>query len=251
MAAQQLNIDVIANNLSNVNTNGFKRSRVDFQDLLYQNLRLAGASSSMDNQIPTGIQVGLGSRPVAVSKLFQQGDYQMTDNPLDVAIEGNGFFQIILPNGDTAYTRAGSFKLDSEGNMVTSDGYKLEPAIMIPGRSVDMSIGTDGTVTVRQDGQTTASIVGNITLAKFSNPSGLQSIGRNLFLTTDASGDATTGTPGAEGFGTLTQGALEMSNVNIVEEMVNMIVAQRAYEINSKSVQVADDMLHIANNIKR
>ncbi|MBW2145390.1 MAG: flagellar basal-body rod protein FlgG [Deltaproteobacteria bacterium] len=251
MTAQQLNIDVIANNLSNVNTNGFKRSRVDFQDLLYQNLRLAGASSSIDSQIPTGIQVGLGSRPVAVSKLLHQGDYQMTGNPLDVSIEGNGFFQVIMPNGEVAYTRAGAFKLNSQGNMVTSDGYMLEPAIALPGSSVDISIGTDGTVTVRQDGQTAATSVGNITLAKFPNPSGLQSIGRCLFLPTDASGDATTGTPGTEGFGTLTQGALEMSNVNIVEEMVNMIVAQRAYEINSKSVQVADDMLQIANNLKR
>jgi flagellar basal-body rod protein FlgG len=251
MAAQKLNIDVIANNLANVNTNGFKRSRADFQDLLYQNISLAGASSSSENIIPTGIQVGLGSRAVAVVKLFNQGDYQMTGNPLDIAIEGEGFFQVIQPNGEIAYTRAGSFKLNSEGNIVTSDGYKLEPSITIPANSNNITIGADGTVTVVQAGQTSTTKVGNIILGKFPNPSGLKGIGRNLYLPTDSSGEVVTGDPGTNGFGTLRQGSLEMSNVDIVEEMVNMIVAQRAYEINSKSIQASDEMLQMANNIKR
>lgn len=251
MAAQQLNVDVISNNLANANTTGFKRSRADFQDLLYQNIRLVGASSSSDSTIPTGIQVGMGCRPVAVSRLFGQGDYQITGNPLDVAIEGDGFFQVVQPNGDAAYTRAGSFKMNSEGNMVTSDGYMLEPTVSIPTDATVISIGSDGTVSVQQGDGVLVTTVGNITLARFTNSSGLQGIGRNLFMPTGASGEAITGTPGSAGFGTIRQASLEMSNVDIVEEMVNLIVAQRAYEINSKAIQTADAMLQMANNIKR
>jgi flagellar basal-body rod protein FlgG len=251
MQAQKLNIDVISNNLANVNTTGFKRSRADFQDLLYDTLRLTGASSSAETQVPTGIQVGQGTRPVATNKIFLQGDYQLTQNDMDLAIEGDGFFQILQPNGDVAYTRAGAFKLDSEGRFVTSDGFFMDPEIAIPSNTLAISIGTDGTVSVLQAGQSNPVEIGTIQLARFPNPGGLKSIGRNLYLPTSASGDAITGTGGKDGFGTVAQGYLENSNVNVVDEMVNMIVAQRAYEINSKAVQTADEMLQIANNIKR
>ena len=224
---------------------------MDFQDLLYQNVSVAGTSSSADSTIPTGIQVGMGCRPVAVSRLFEQGDYQITGNSLDINIEGDGFFQVIQPDGDTAYTRAGAFKMDSEGNVVTSDGYRLEPTITIPSDATAITVGSDGTVSVLQGDGSPATTIGNITLARFPNPSGLQGIGRNLYMPTDSSGEATTGTPGTGGMGTLRQAALEMSNVDIVEEMVNLIVAQRAYEINSKAIQTADNMLQLANNIKR
>ena len=251
MEAQALNIDVISNNLANVNTAGFKRSRADFQDLLYQNLRLAGAASSSGTEIPTGIQLGQGTRPAAVQKIFIQGDYQNTQNELDMVIEGDGFFQVLQPDGEVAYTRAGSFKLDGEGRVVTSDGFFMEPEISIPTDSTAISIGTDGTVSVLQAGETEASEIGTIELARFVNPAGLQSIGRNLYLPTSASGDVITGTAGEDGFGTLAQGYLEMSNVSVVEEMVNMIMAQRAYEINSKAIQTSDEMLQMANNLRR
>jgi flagellar basal-body rod protein FlgG len=251
MQAQQLNIDVLSNNLANVNTSGFKRSRADFQDLLYETLRLAGAPSSATTEVPTGIQLGHGARPAAVQKIFMQGEYKQTKNELDIAIEGDGFFQITMPDGETAYSRAGAFKLDSEGRIVTSDGYSMEPEISIPDDSMQISIGTDGTVSVRQAGENQANEIGTIQLARFINPAGLNSIGRNLYLPTSASGDVITGTAGEDGFGTLAQGFLEMSNVSVVEEMVNLITAQRAYEINSKSIQAADEMLQIANNIKR
>lgn len=251
MEAQTLNIDVISNNLANVNTAGFKRSRADFQDLLYQTLRAPGSSSSTGTEVPTGIQLGQGVRPVAVQKLFLQGDYQQTQNELDMAIEGNGFFQVMQPNGEVAYTRSGAFKLDSEGRVVTSDGYALDPEITVPTDATGIYIGTDGTVSVMQPGNTEASEIGTIELARFPNPAGLQSIGRNLLLPTTASGAAVTGTAGEDGFGTIAQGFLEMSNVSVVEEMVNMIVAQRAYEINSKAIQTSDEMLQLANNVKR
>jgi flagellar basal-body rod protein FlgG len=251
MQAQNLNIDVIANNLANVNTTGYKRSRADFEDLLYQTLRPAGVASAAGNQVPTGIQVGQGVKPVATYKIFSQGDYQHTENKLDLAIEGDGFFQVLQPNGEVAYTRSGAFKLDSEGRIVTSDGYPLEPAITIPTDATDISIGSDGIVSVLQAGQTTATEIGTIELVRFVNPAGLNSIGRNLFLPTTASADPETGTAGTAGFGTISQGYLEMSNVSVVEEMVNMISAQRAYEINSKAIQAADDMLQVANNMKR
>jgi len=248
MQAQTLNIDVISNNLANVNTSGFKRSRADFQDLLYETIRPAGVASSAGTQVPTGIQLGEGTRPVATQKIFLQGDYQHTDGDLDMAIEGDGFFQ---PNGEVAYSRAGAFKLDSYGRIVTPDGFFMEPEISVPSDTTKISIGTDGTVSVLRAGETEASEVGTIQLTKFTNPAGLKSIGRNLYLSTSASGDAITGTAGEDGFGTIAQGYLEMSNVKVVEEMVNMIVAQRAYEINSKAIQTADQMLQMANNIKR
>ncbi|MBW2590369.1 MAG: flagellar basal-body rod protein FlgG [Deltaproteobacteria bacterium] len=251
MQAQTLNIDVIANNLANVNTAGFKRSRADFQDLLYETLRPAGASSSEGTQVPVGIQLGHGTRPAAVNKIFLQGDFQKTDNELDLAVEGDGFFQILQLNGEIAYTRAGAFKLDSEGRIVTSDGFSLEPEITVPTDTVVLSVGIDGTVSVVQAGETEASEIGTIELARFINPAGMHTIGRNLYVPTDASGDVVTGTAGEDGFGTIAQGYLEMSNVSVVDEMVNMIVAQRAYEINSKTIQTADDMLQMANNIKR
>jgi flagellar basal-body rod protein FlgG len=250
MQAQALNVDVIANNLANVNTAGFKKSRADFQDLLYQNLRTPGMMSAEGTEIPTGIQLGQGTRPVATQKIFSQGDYQYTQNKLDMAIEGDGFFQVLQPNGDVAYTRAGSFKLDSEGRIVTSDGFPLEPEISIPSDSVDVSIGTDGTVSVMQAGETASTVLDTIELARFSNPGGLNSIGRNLYLPTSASGAVQTGTGGKDGLGTISQGYLEMSNVSIVDEMVGMISAQRAYEINSKAISTADEMLQMANNLK-
>lgn len=251
MQAQTTNIDVISNNLANVNTAGFKRSRVDFQDLLYDTLRPPGTSSGGDGQVPTGIQIGHGTRTASTQKIFMQGDFQNTQNELDLAIEGQGFFQIVQANGELAYSRAGNFKIDSEGRMVSPDGLLLEPEITIPTDALAVSIGSDGIVSVLQAGQTTPAEVGTIELARFINPAGLQSIGRSLFVPTQASGDATTGNPGEDGLGTLAQGFLEMSNVSVVDEMVNMITAQRAYEINSKAIQAADDMLQTANNLKR
>ena len=251
MHAQSLNIDVISNNLANVNSNGFKRSRADFQDLLYETLRPAGTASAAGNDVPTGIQVGHGTRPVAIQKIFLQGEYQHTQNELDTAIEGDGFFQILQPNGEYAYTRAGAFKLDNEGRFVTSDGFLLEPQISVPSDSTQVAIGTDGTVSVLRAGEVEADEVGTIQLSRFVNPAGLESIGRNLYLPTSASGVAISGTAGEDGLGTITQGYLEMSNVSVVEEMVNMIMAQRAYEINSKAIQTADEMLQMANSVKR
>lgn len=251
MEAQQLSIDIISNNLANVNTAGFKKSRADFQDLLYQSLREAGATSASGAQIPTGIQIGHGTRPVAAQKIFQQGDYERTDNSLDVVIEGDGFFQITRSNGETAYTRAGSFKKDSEGKIVTSDGFALEPEIIIPNDAVSITITTDGTVNVLQAGQISPTEIGAIQLANFPNPAGLSSLGRNLYAPTASTGEATVGTPGENGLGTIGQGFLEMSNVDVVDEMVSMIIAQRAYEINSKTIRAADDMLQMANNMRR
>lgn len=251
MQAQSLNIDVIANNLANVSTPGFKRSRADFQDLLYQNLRPAGAAATSENQIPTGIQLGQGTRPVATQKIFLQGTYQNTGNELDMAIEGTGFFQIMQPDGEIAYTRSGAFKLNSDGKIVTSDGYPLEPAVTVPNNTISVTIGMDGTVSALKAGDVSPTQIGTIEIAQFPNQAGLSSIGRNLYLKTAASGDVTTGTAGKDGRGTITQGYLEMSNVSVVDEMVNMITAQRAYEINSKSIQAADEMLQLANNLKK
>jgi flagellar basal-body rod protein FlgG len=250
MQAQQLNIDVIANNLANVNTSGFKKSRADFQDVMYQSLKTTGSPSTNSTQT-AGIEVGLGTTPGAVTKVFTAGNITQTGNELDMAIEGDGFFQIQMPDGTTEYTRSGSFKRDGQGRVVTSDGYPLMPEMVIPTNATKISIGSDGTVAVLQSGQSGSTTVGTIQLATFQNPSGLSSQGRNLYQVTDASGDATTGTAGQNGIGTISQGFLEMSNVNVMEEMVNMIVSQRAYEINSKAVQAADEMLQQANNMKR
>jgi len=251
MQSQQMNIDVCANNLANVNTAGFKRSRVDFQDLMYQTIKLPGTVAGAGNVIPVGMQLGQGCRPVAVQKLFVQGDYKQTGNELDLAIEGTGFFQVTLPDGETAYTRSGAFKKDSEGRLCTSDGYPLSPAITIPEDATKVSVETDGTVSVLQAGASSPTQVGTIELAAFVNPAGLVAQGKNLYIPSDASGTAITGEPGASGMGTIAQGYIEMSNVSVVEEMVNMIVGQRAYEVNSKAIQTADDMLHMANNLKR
>lgn len=251
MQAQALNLDVISNNLANVNTAGFKKSRAEFQDLLYETIKPAGTPSSQDTEVPTGIQLGHGTRPSTVLKIFSQGNMENTQNELDLAIEGDGFFQIALPNGETAYTRDGAFKLDSDGRIVNSDGFAMEPEISIPTDALSISVGLDGTVSVLQAGESTPSEIGTIELARFVNPAGLISMGKNLFITSEASGDEMTGTAGEDGLGTLAQGFLEMSNVSVVDEMVNMITAQRAYESNSKAIQAADDMLQLANNIKR
>jgi flagellar basal-body rod protein FlgG len=251
MEAQQLNIDVIANNLANVSTSGFKKSRADFQDLLYQTLQEPGSPATGTTQLPTGIQVGLGVKPAAVQRIQLQGDFNQTTNPLDVAIEGDGFLQVTLPDGNTAFTRAGSLKLDSTGSLVTSEGDAITPQISIPQGAEGITIGSDGTVSVKLTGQPTASQVGSIQTARFANPAGLRAEGRNLFRETETSGSPELGTPGQDGHGSLQQGFLESSNVSVVEELVAMITGQRAYEINSRAVSAADDMLKTASTIGR
>ena len=251
MIAQQLNVDTIANNLANVNTAGFKRQRVDFQDLMYQATRLPGSPVASGVEVPTGIQVGLGVRAAATTKIFAQGTFQNTSNPLDLCIEGDGFFQVLKPSGEITYTRAGTFKLDSNGNLVTSDGYPMEPPIAIPTDAESISIGGDGTVAVILAGDTAPQEIGQITLARFANPAGLLNIGHSLYAETASSGAPQTGAPGSSGFGQMAQGVLELSNVEVVEEMVNMITAQRAYEANSQAIKIADDMLQLANNVRR
>ena len=251
MEAQQLTLDVIANNLANVQTAGFKRSRVDFQDLVYETLQAPGAASAQGQEIPSGFQVGHGSRAVATQRLFIKGDLQQTGNTLDMAIEGDGFFQVTLPSGETGYSRAGTFKKNSTGQLVTSDGFSLQPQITIPQNAVNVVIGVDGIVSVTVAGQAQPQQVGTIELARFINPAGLQSEGRNIFLPSQASGSAITGTAGRDGLGTLIQGFVEGSNVNVVEEMVGLITSQRAYEINSKAIRTADEMMQTANNLIR
>jgi flagellar basal-body rod protein FlgG len=250
MSVQQTNLDVVANNIANANTNGYKKSRADFQDLMYQTLRLQGATTESGNQVPTGIQIGHGAMLAAVQKVFLQGDFQQTSNELDVAIEGNGMIQITLPSGDKGYTRAGALKKDSQGRICTSDGYLIEPNITVPQNTTKVSIESDGTVSAQVDGQG-AQQIGKIDLYTFPNLTGLKSIGKSLFQETDASGAAISGTPGQSGFGTLLQGYLEMSNVSVMQEMINLIVGQRAYEVNTKAIQAADEMLQMANNVKR
>jgi len=241
--AQQTQLDVTSNNLANVSTNGFKRARAVFEDLLYQTLRQPGASSSAQTQIPSGLQIGTGVRPIATERIFTQGNLTQTGNSLDVAIQGPGFFQVQLPDGTTAYTRDGAFQKDSQGQIVTSNGYSLAPAITIPSNATSLTIGTDGVVTVIQPGSSSAVQIGQIQLANFVNPGGLQSMGQNLFLETASSGTATPNTPGTNGVGVLNQNYVETSNVNVVEELVNMIQTQRAYEINSRAIQTSDQML--------
>src|SRR6056297_597788 len=250
MQSQQTNMDVIANNLANVNSSGFKKSRADFQDILYQTTRAAGAGID-GGEVPTGIQIGLGSRVAAVQKVFTSGDFIQTESELDVAIEGPGFFQVILPDGTDAYTRSGAMKKDSTGRLVTSDGFPLIPEVVIPEGSTSVSIGSGGTVDVLLDGESTPTEVGVIELIRFGNPSGLKSLGRNLYSETPTTGAPIAGTPGDAGFGSLSQGFLEGSNDNIMEEMVNMIAGQRAYEVNSKTIKTADEMLSITSQLVR
>lgn len=251
MEAMDFNMAVISNNLANVNTTGYKRGRADFQDLMYQNLRLVGTLSEAGNQIPTGVQLGLGVKPAAIQKIFLQGDFVQTQNELDMAISGKGFFQVTLPDGSIAYSRAGSFKLDNTGAVVTSDGYRLEPTVTVPTDATAISIDSTGGVFVTQPGTTTPTLVGTIQLANFVNPAGLSAMGKNLYKESDASGPPTTGTAGQNEFGTVEQGFLELSNVSIVQELVNMITGQRAYEVNSKAIQSSDEMLQTANGLKR
>jgi flagellar basal-body rod protein FlgG len=252
MTAQQINVDNIANNLANANTTGYKVRRAQFQDLLYQSLVQPGAAAGQQTVVPTGLQLGLGTRASSNEIIFTQGDYSQTNNPLDVVIQGNGFFQVRQASGDLAYTRGGSFHLDRDGNIVTSDGDPIDPQITIPPNGQGVTIAPDGTVSYTLPSQTSAQKAGQIQLALFQNPAGLNSIGRNLYHPTDASGDAIIGPPGSqEGMGTLMQGYTEQSNVSVVDEFINLIVAQRGYEANSKVVKAADDMYQQINNLTR
>jgi flagellar basal-body rod protein FlgG len=252
MAAQELNLDNIANNLSNSSTTGFRSRRLQFEDLMYQNLIMPGAAATQQTTVVAGLQMGLGTRSAASEVTQLEGDFTQTGNPLDLAIQGQGFFQVLLPNGETAYTRAGSFHTDSSGNLVTQDGDPVQPAITIPSGATSITVGSDGTVSVTLAGQTAAQQIGALQIALFNNPGGLNSTGSNLYLVTTASGDAIVGTPGgSEGLGTIQQGMLEQSNVSVVDEFVNMIVAQRSYEANSRVVNAADQMLQDINSLSR
>lgn len=249
LEAQQTRMSVVSNNLANVNTTGFKRSNAIFQDLLYQNVRQSGGQTSQDTQLPSGLMLGTGTRVAATEKTYSQGNIVQSKNPLDLAIQGRGFFQVLLPDGTLAYTRDGSFQMDSQGQLVTSTGYQVQPAITIPDNAQSVTIGNDGTVSVTVAGQSAPTQVGTLQLADFVNPAGLQPMGENLALETAASGSPQTGTPGLNGLGTTLQGSLETSNVNVVEELVNMIETQRAYEMNSKAIAATDSMLKfIVNN---
>jgi flagellar basal-body rod protein FlgG len=251
MMAQQQQIDVISNNIANVNTASFKKDRAEFQDLMYQSLNYTSQATSADTTNPVGIDVGLGVRISGIQKSFTQGSLKATGNSLDISIEGKGFFQVTLPNGEIAYTRNGSFKLDEEGAIVNAQGYKLNPEITIPNTVDNLSIGVDGTVSGLNPTTGTTQTLGNITVAIFVNPAGLIPYGETMYLKSDASGDATVGTPSQNAFGALKQGMLESSNVALVQEMVNLITAQRAYEANSKSISTADNMLDTINRLKR
>jgi flagellar basal-body rod protein FlgG len=252
MTAQQMNVDNIAHNLANANTAGFKTRRAQFQDLMYQTVVQPGAASGQQTVVPTGLQLGLGTRAASNEIIFSQGNFSQTDNPLDLVIEGRGFFQVRRPSGELAYTRCGSFHTDREGNMVTGDGSPLEPQITIPADAQAITIAKDGTVTYTQANQTSSQQAGQIQLANFPNPAGLNSLGGNLYAPTDASGEATVGVPGGqEGLGAVMQGYVEQSNVSVVEEFINLIVAQRGYEANSKVVQAADQMYQQVNNLSR
>src|SRR5580692_3034121 len=250
MNAQQMNVDNIANNLANANTTGYKMRRTQFQDLVYQNMAQPGTSSGQSTTLPTGLQVGLGTRPVANETIFSQGSFSETDNPLDLVIQGQGFFQVRMPSGETSYTRDGSFQLDATGTLVTSAGYQVEPQITIPAAAQAITIAADGTVSYTLPGQTATQLAGQLQLATFQNPAGLNSVGGNLYLPTDASGQANVGAPGSTtGQGTLMQGYQEQSNVSVVEEFINLIAAQRGYEANSKVDKAADEMYQQVNNI--
>jgi flagellar basal-body rod protein FlgG len=249
MQSQQMNLDVISNNLANVNTTGYKKSKIEFQELLYQTTRAPGSEQSAGNTLPTGIQVGQGSRPVATSKIFTTGDLTQTGAQLDVAVQGDGLFQVQMPDGTLAYTRDGAFKTDANGRIVTSDGLPLQGGFQpVPAGTTNITISANGQVTYTGANGSTNS---QVQLVRFNNPAGLQSMGSNLYKETLASGTPELGSPGTAGFGTLNQGYLEMSNVSVVEEMVNLILAQRAYEVNSKAVQAADEMMQQSNNLRR
>jgi flagellar basal-body rod protein FlgG len=247
--AQQTQMDVVANNLANVSTNGFKRSRAVFEDLLYQNIRQPGAQSSQQTQIPSGLQIGTGVRPVAAERIHTQGNLAQTGNKLDVAIQGSGFFPVLMPDGTTGYTRDGSFQTDGQGQLVTSSGFVIQPAMTIPANASSVTIAQDGVVSITQSGSVAPVQIGQMQLANFINPTGLQSNGQNLYLETSSSGAPITSVPGANGAGTLGQGFVETSNVNVVEELVNMIQTQRAYEINSKAITTSDQMLQKLSQI--
>ncbi|HEY3380293.1 MAG TPA: flagellar basal-body rod protein FlgG [Vicinamibacterales bacterium] len=251
MNAQQTNIDNIAHNLANVNTSGFKKSRVEFQDLVYQQLKQAGSPTSTSGEAPVGLEAGLGTRPVATARDFSSGNLKSTGGTLDLAIEGRGFFQVATPDGTTAYMRSGALHLNGQGMLVTADGYQLEPAITIPPNAISVTISRQGIVSASLPGQSAAQQIGTIELASFQNPAGLTALGGNLFAPTTASGEPTNGVPGTDGLGTVAQGFLEESNVSVVEEMVNMILGQRAYEANSRVVKAADEMLQQVNNMSR
>ena len=251
MNAQQTQIDVVSNNISNVNTIGYKKQRAEFADLFYQTMEYAGTATSTTTESPTGISVGLGARTAAITKIFTQGNFKETGNNLDVAIQGDGFFQVQLPDGRIGYTRDGAFKLDANGNIVTSDGYKLIPNITLPADTVQISIGTDGTVSILEAGQTGMQQIGQIQLANFINPAGLHSLGSNLYINTSASGDPIVDNPGSSGLGSLRQGFVEMSNVQLVDEMTDLITGQRAYDAASKAIVTSDEMLQTVNNLKR
>lgn len=250
MNSEQMNLDVIANNLANVNTTGFKKSKIEFQDLLYQSTRSAGADQGAGNKLPTGVQIGHGSKAVATAKIFTQGDLTRTGEQLDVAIQGQGFFQVLLPDGTLGYTRDGAFKMREDGSIVTSDGLQVQSGFQpIPAGTTEISISPNGTVSTKSGSVTTGSF--QTQLARFANPAGLTSMGGNIYVETESSGTAELGNAGENGFGTMQQNFLEMSNVKVVEEMVNLIVAQRAYEVNSKAVQAADEMMQLSNNLRR
>lgn len=251
MAVQQYNMDTISNNLANVNTSGYKKGRAEFQDLLYQTINLAGTNSSNSTSLPSGIQVGHGSKLQSVQRTYSTGNMRSTDGRYDMAIEGDGFFQVTMPDGTLAYTRDGAFTLDQNGTLVNASGYNLTPQITIPQDALSVTIAKDGTVSVTQTGQTQPQQVGQITLVHFINPAGLNQLGNNLVQPTLASGDAIEGNPGQDGLGTILQGSLEVSNVDVAEEMVNMIIGQRAYEANSKTIQTIDSMLQLVTSLKR
>ncbi|MFC4351148.1 flagellar basal-body rod protein FlgG [Fodinicurvata halophila] len=251
MLAQQMNVDVISNNIANMNTTGFKRGRAEFNDLLYQDLRRVGsASSDTGTIVPSGVQIGLGVRTAAVYRIHEQGNLEITDNSLDLAVNGRGYFQVEMPNGETSYTRAGSFQMSPDGDIVTPDGFMVEPGINIPAEATSISVNENGEVWVKLDGQVAPQQVGQFELAVFPNDAGLEAMGQNLFLETPASGAPQAAVPGEAGFGTITQGALETSNVDAVQEITSLISAQRAYEMNSKSIQASDEMLRSVTQLR-
>jgi flagellar basal-body rod protein FlgG len=248
LEAQQTRMNVVSNNLANVNTTGFKQERAVFEDLLYQNVRQSGGQTSQDTELPSGLNLGTGVRVVATEKVFSQGAMLQTGNALDMAVKGRGFFQILMPDGNLAYTRDGSFQLNAQGEIVTASGYTVQPALTIPDGTQSVTIGSDGVVSVQLSGQASPSQIGSVETVDFINPAGLQPIGENLFIETASSGTAQAGTPGLNGFGSIVQGALEGSNVNVVAELVNMIETQRAYEMNSKAISTTDQMMQYLNN---